>query len=1023
LYEVSLSPDDLPPATAPLPDSDASTGSAHAAATPTTASPMSVDGETALVTNVVCENKFTLWHNRFGHFSTPIMSNLRTDSLYYGKGVYFSKRDVKNHQQEVGICTGCALGKMHHTRVRRHAIVKKQSYRMDNQSTTQSKQYKPGELFVADLMHSSAVAHQSGSEYALVLMDVSTKYVWTYFMRSKDQTLDKIQEWLLELQALGVARPAFTTLRTDNGGEFTSAEFITTLLSAGLKREVCPPYAHVYMVERVILTLRQMARSYLYQESISLGFWAEAVAHSTYVLNRMPPHAKATKTRYELFHGRKPRIDNLRVFGCPCYVTDQDPDNKWEPRAWRGVFVGLMEDSPLAWKIWNPTTRKYIATKDVIFDERVHSKEGIGLSEFDIAAELKALDELFTDEVSDTVDRDDNPQPSHSSGGANPSGGARKRERDEASPADSAARRTRSAVQDSPVRSTYMPRRSKRIARVNLSTDRIIRDRCLSVHERITPNTLKESQMSDDAEEWHKSRLLEIQSIIDTDSLEVVEKPKHAKVLPFKWVFKIKEAEDGTIARFKTRLTAGGHRQEYGVNYEETFAPVVRYSTLRTLIAIAAARGLKLHQMDVDTAFLYGELPEDEEPVYMRLPDDFPVPPHLAGKKNLCVRIKKALYGLKQSPRLWNAKLDETLKRFGFRQSRHDPCLYVQGKGKKAVYISVFVDDLVIAGPPDDRAVNAFKDQIKRSFRMKDLGELKYVLGMEVERHPDGRITLTQKKYIRDVLHRFGMSNCKPSYTPLEPGIQLELKQKMEEEIVELEVHDSAIVEQDTDNSKDSYRAIVGSLMYLMISTRPDIAFAVGYLARYLNCYDQSHIKASMHVLRYVKATSTLGITYHPTSDLILTGYSDSDWASDINTRRSTTGYLFTLAGGAISWNSRLQKTVALSSTEAEYMALSEAAKEAIALRSLCRDMHMPFKHPVLIYEDNQGAKAMAYNPIHYAKTKHIHIRHHFIREKVADGDICVEYISTSDMLADALTKALPRPTFTLLRDQILGTT
>jgi hypothetical protein len=209
--------------------------------------------------------------------------------------------------------------------------------------------------------------------------------------------------------------------------------------------------------------------------------------------------------------------------------------------------------------------------------------------------------------------------------------------------------------------------------------------------------------------------------------------------------------------------------------------------------------------------------------------------------------------------------------------------------------------------------------------------------------------------------------------------------------------------------------------MYLMVSTRPDLSFAVSYLARYLNCYDKEHFRAAMLVLRYVQATKDDGITYHAGKDLELVGYSDSDWASDVNTRRSTTGYLFLLAGGAISWKTRLQPTVANSSTEAEYMALSAAAQEALALRDVCREFNIDVTAPTVIFEDNQGALAMAKNPLYYAKTKHIHIKYHFTREKVRNGDIVVVYKPTVDMLADAMTKGLARDRYIMLKKQYMA--
>jgi hypothetical protein len=336
---------------------------------------------------------------------------------------------------------------------------------------------------------------------------------------------------------------------------------------------------------------------------------------------------------------------------------------------------------------------------------------------------------------------------------------------------------------------------------------------------------------------------------------------------------------------------------------------------------------------------------------------------------------------------------------FGFRKSKYDPCLYIRGKGDNILYVTVYVDDLIMGGSSID-LIDEFKVQIKDKFKMKDLGELKYVLGMEVSRDTKG-IKLSQKGYINAILKRFGFLNCKPVKTPLPPGLQLPLGAGVP--------YDNTINEDDEFyyKGKDRYREIIGSLMYLMVSTRPDLAYAVSYLARFLNNHNKLHMAAAHHILCYIKYTEDIGIRYAADGPLDITGYSDSDWASDKLTRRSTSGYLFMMANGPVSWKSKQQTVVALSSSEAEYIALSAAAQEAIAIRSLASEFGVSPTQSVLIYEDNNGAIAMSKNPVSYSKTKHIHIRYHFIREKIYDGDIVVKYLPTNDMLADMMTKNL----------------
>jgi hypothetical protein len=633
-----------------------------------------------------------------------------------------------------------------------------------------------------------------------------------------------------------------------------------------------------------------MVRSSLWYQHLSMGYWAEATVYSAYVLNRTPPPFNPNFTRYELLLGKKPRIDNIRTFGCPVYARQYDETtSKWDPRAWKGHFIGLSEDSPRAWKVWNPSTRQAIYTSSVVFDESIPSKEG--KESFLRAAEAEGLDRLFQDSLVT--------QPTRAVHDPNTSD-------DLVDEVDSDTRSydiRRSDRLNKRKLTAQAPRRSIRIknsASIAIEDDQVLTTedndilscRCYSATERKVPTTYQESISGTDAGNWITANQLEIDSICKAECLEIIECPIGVTVLPYKWVFKIKETVDGFIERYKTRLTIGGHRQKYGRDYTETFSPVVRYSTVRMLLAVAAAHNLHLHQMDVDTAFLYGKLPESEGSIYMKIPEGYPIPEALRDKENLVAKVKKSLYGLKQAPRLWNKTLDDNLIAMGFRKSDIDPCIYSRGNDSNILYVAVYVDDLIIAGA-DIAEIETFKIEISRRFNMKDLGELEYFLGIRVTRS-EGGITLSQDKYASDILKRFGMSECRPKHSPLDPGTYLHLNDNIVSK-----------VEYDTISTKaksDLYREIVGSLMYLMIGTRPDLAYAVGYLSRYLSNHNRSHMNAALHVLRYLKYTSTIGISYSNTATLELTGYSDSDWASDLDTRRSTPGYLFKLAGGPISW-------------------------------------------------------------------------------------------------------------------------
>lgn len=335
---------------------------------------------------------------------------------------------------------------------------------------------------------------------------------------------------------------------------------------------------------------------------------------------------------------------------------------------------------------------------------------------------------------------------------------------------------------------------------------------------------------------------------------------------------------------------------------------------------------------------------------------------------------------------------------YGFQISPADPCLYVM-IGKEAILIVViWVDDLIIAGS-SEAVVRQFKEAISGRFNMKDLGALSWILGMEVTRdRSKGTLTITQKAYTDVLLKRFGMTECKPVGTPAEGYLRRV---------------------SDGEPNKD-YMCLVGSLLYAAMVTRPDISFAVQALGRHLQSSTDEHMNAGMRVLRYLQGTKNVGITYSK-GETVLVGYADSDWAGDQDTRRSVTGYVYVLCGAAISWGSKLQPTVALSSSEAEYMAACYAIQEAVHLRLLLKSLGYEQQGHTVIFEDNQGCIYMSQNPVMHKRAKHIDIRFHFVRERVADGTVKLVYVETENQLADLLTKPLLKARILKIRGVVLG--
>jgi hypothetical protein len=482
----------------------------------------------------------------------------------------------------------------------------------------------------------------------------------------------------------------------------------------------------------------------------------------------------------------------------------------------------------------------------------------------------------------------------------------------------------------------------------------------------------------------------EYDSLVENRTWDVVQRPRSKNVIGSKWVLRVKRNADGSVNKYKARLVAQGFSQVYGEDYFDTFSPVTRSTSIRCLVALAAQHGWKLYHMDVCSAFLNADVKEE---LYVRPPPG--MEEELGGR---VLRLRKSLYGIKQAPRNWNELFHSYLVSLGYKRSEADPCVYSKGN---EVMLAVWVDDTILTGS-NTSATQQLKSDLKRRFKMKDEGELSWCLGMRISTHGD-HVTMDQEQYIENMLARFGMSNCKPAKTPAALGIHL-TKQ------------DAPQTSQEAMEMKSvPYRSAVGSLLYASIRTRPDIASAVRAVAKFSSNPGNKHWTAVKRIFRYLKGTSSYGISFSRGGPPLL-GYCDSDWANNPDDRKSVSGYVFLLAGAPISWKSKSQSSVALSSCEAEYMAASSAAQEAIHLRRLLASVGQTIKGASILLEDNQGCIALANNPVHHNRSKHIDLRAHFIREKVTEGVVDLKYVPTSEQLADILTKPLGPVKYAQLR-------
>jgi len=459
----------------------------------------------------------------------------------------------------------------------------------------------------------------------------------------------------------------------------------------------------------------------------------------------------------------------------------------------------------------------------------------------------------------------------------------------------------------------------------------------------------------------------ELHALQSNHTWDLVDLPPGKKAISSKWVYKVKLHSDGSLERFKARLVIRGFTQRYGIDYQEVFSPVVKMTTIRVILALAAARHWGLFQLDVNNAFLHGDL--DEE-VYMTVPQGVPNPSH-----KVC-RLRKSLYGLKQASRQWFSKLSHTLTGLGYQQSKHDYSLFLNKSSTGITIIAVYVDDILITGS-DLAEIRHVKQHLHHCFGIKDLGPLHYFLGLEVSRLPAG-VVLSQHKFTQDLLQAANISALNPVATPLPLNCKL------------------TPTEGSLLDDPSHYRGLIGKLNFLC-HTRPDLSFAVQHLSQFMQTPRAPHLHALTHLLRYLKGTAGQGLFLRASDRLTLTAFSDSDWASCPSTRRSVTGYAILFGSSLISWKSKKQHTVSKSSSEAEYRAMSHAASEITWLVRLLAELGVSSLKPVTLFCDNQSAIHIARNPVFHECTKHIEVDCHFTRDKVLEGLLQLSYLPTSE--------------------------
>lgn len=921
-------------------------------------------GEICMIANKGEANAM-LWHRRFGHLNHETLRKLNNST----NGI-----DVNGDGTQIKNCKVCALAKQHR----------------EPFPISQTRSTKVLELVHTDLCGPMENKTLGGARYMLTFTDDFSRKTFLYFLKEKSQVFKTFVEFKNFVETQTESR--LKCLRSDNGLEYMSSVFAEFCKNNGIQHQLTCVYTPQQngVAERANRTIVEKAKCMLFDSEMDLKFWAEACSTAAYVMNRTPRIRLENKTPMELWTGTKPDVSSLRIFGSKVTVhVPKERRKKWSAKAKEMIFIGY-DSQKKGFRCFDAENSKVIVSRDVKFfetlsstvlmndDQQVNDANASNESSESESDEFQSMDnsnstdtnepEVQTNESDAGLDNTIVNQPISSTPNVGDRTAAVVDEtisEQEDDPNDGDYRtRARTDIPSTPRQSS---RERKQVRPFQIAHFALFAGE---------PQTVREAFVSDDRQKWEMAMKEEISAHEQNGTWTLTELPKDRKAIKTKWVFKIKHDGGDGPDRYKARLVAKGYAQKAGIDYEETFSPVVRHNTIRFLVAFAVENGMKIFQMDAITAFLQGELNEE---IYTEQPEAFK-----DGSNRVC-RLNKAVYGLKQAGRVWNKKLDGFLIKIGFMKSMCDPCVYI----KANIIIAVYVDDLLIFYTHVSD-LNETRKQLHTNFRMKDIGQAKCCLGININQGADF-IELDQSKYILEVLEKFGMQQCKPVKSPSELNLKLT---------------NSMINEGNCITGTVPYQQLVGSLLYISNATRPDIAYAISEISRFNANHSETHWIAAKRILRYLRGTVAAKLRYERGKEP-MHAFCDADWGSESESRKSRTGYVVVMAGAAIAWCSKKQQIVALSSTEAEYIALSSTVREALWTLQLRDEICQKSGDALTIYCDNQSAIKLASSEAYRPRTKHIDIRLHHVRDQLSSGVIELQYISTDVQVADSLTKAV----------------
>ena len=993
---------------------------------------------------------YKLWHRRFAHLGSAKLRQLHK--------VTTLEKPIPINDSHEDVCEVCALTK----------FINKRGHNVSDRKTSILA------LISIDICGPLPSSLDSES-YFLEIVDNHSRKTWCIPLKQRFDAPDALRKWKLSVELHSGAK--LLSVRSDNATEL-KATLDGWCSSVGIAPQYTVPHMSIQngVAERAIRTTENSVRAMIKDAGLPIEFWAEAAKTDAYLRNRTatgPLVDGAPTTPEEAFTGIKPSIDHVRVWGCKCY-SYVDPKSlptggrrdKFMDRGRPGAFMGYVENTDKQYRLWVPDLGRVIKSHAVKFAE--DEKGGdmdlrLRKQTFNVLPERRPVGRPSKNNVSTNVPKPDAPMidvPSEPTDALkttavnldalNPKATPHTPDEREAHADVQITQKVSAPSMPKPAAQTFLhvaiPKRKRD------SEDQQLKERASKISRAMaawfateevdddesdsgasmswalfgadesdppkairipTPNTYKDAVQDPVwGELWKEAINAELVALAANGTWQEEVPPKKANIVTSKWVFKPKMHVDGSLDKLKARLVARGFSQIHGVDYEDTFAPTVKFDTLRVFLAIAAMEDLELHQVDVNNAFTESFL---KETIYMSPPPGVKVRPGCA------LRVLRSLYGLKQAARDWHDRCVTALSELGFAQCAADPCLLIHGS--KGIMLLLYVDDIAIASKSLSN-IKWFKHDFQCVFKVKDLGEMKKILGIQITRNRKARtLRMDQTHYLHDVLERLNMRQDKHKATDL-PMNGYDALRPAEPEDVRINQHE--------------YQQAIGSLMYAAIHTRPDIAFALNRLSQYLSDPAEHHGHALKKLMRYVRSTIDLGITYGVSGSMELVGYSDSDYASDRLDRKSILAYIYMLGGGPVSWMSRKQKSVATSTTEAEYMALSTCAKEGLWISQVLKDMNLTkylgISHsrvdilekvthqsvsPTQLKGDNQASLMLVKDAHIHERSKHIDVAYHHIRDLHKKNQISVNFVPSQDMVADGLTKPLPRQNFKRFIEQL----